>query len=56
MSSDNAVLLALKGLDLYKKGDFNNSLIPLNASLDNDPYTPKTWMIKGDVLRINGTV
>jgi len=50
MSSDAAVLLASKGLDLYKKGDFNNSLIALNASLDNDPYTPKTWMTKGDVL------
>jgi tetratricopeptide (TPR) repeat protein len=49
-SSDNAALLASKGLDLYKKGDFNNSLIALNSSLDNDPYTPKTWIMKGDVL------
>ena len=54
ISSDNAVLLASKGLDLYKKGDFNNSLIALNASLDNDPYTPKTWMVKGDVLASMG--
>lgn len=54
MSSDNAVLLASKGRDLYKKGDFNSSLIALNASLDNDPYTPKTWMTKGDVLASMG--
>jgi hypothetical protein len=54
MSSDNAVLLASKGLDLYKKGDFNSSLIALNASIDNDPYTPKTWMVKGDVLASMG--
>ncbi len=54
MSSDAAALLASKGLDLYKKGDFNNSLIALNASLDNDPYIPKTWMTKGDVLASMG--
>lgn len=54
MSSDNAVLLSSKGLDLYKKGDYNNSLTALNTSLDNDPYTPKTWMTKGDVLAALG--
>jgi hypothetical protein len=50
VSSDAAILLTSKGLDLFKKGDFNNSLIALNGSLDRDPYTPKTWMVKGDVL------
>ena len=50
VSSDNAVLLTSKGINLFKQGDFNNSLIALNASLDNDPYVPKTWMTKGDVL------
>jgi tetratricopeptide (TPR) repeat protein len=54
MSSDNAVLLASKGRDLLKQGDFNNSLVALNASLDNDPYVPKTWMTKGDVLAAMG--
>ena len=49
-SADDAVLLTVKGLDLFRKGDFNNSLIALNASLVLDPYTPMTWMVKGDVL------
>jgi len=53
-SSDDAVLLASKGLDLFRKGDFNNSLIALNSSLSRDPYTTKTWMVKGDVLASMG--
>ena len=53
-SSDDAVLLASKGLDLFRKGDFNNSLIALNSSLTRDPFTTKTWMIKGDVLSSMG--
>ena len=54
VSSDAAVLLTSKGLDLFRKGDFNSSLTALNESLDLDPYTPKTWMVKGDVLASMG--
>ena len=54
VSSDAAVLLTSKGLDLFKKGDFNSSLVALNESLNLDPYTPKTWMVKGDVLASMG--
>lgn len=53
-SSDDAVLLASKGLELFRKGDFNNSLIALNSSLNRDPFTTKTWMVKGDVLSSMG--
>jgi tetratricopeptide (TPR) repeat protein len=54
VSSDTAALLTSKGLELFRKGDFNSSLIALNESLDRDPYTPKTWMVKGDVLASMG--
>ncbi|GEM_PF-3171815 len=53
-SSDDAVLLASTGLNLFRKGDFNNSLVALNGSLSRDPFTTKTWMLKGDVLAAMG--
>ena len=39
-SAHDAVLLTMKGLDLFRKGDFNNSLTTLNASLVLDPLYP----------------
>jgi len=48
--SDDAVLLTSRGLTLFRKGEFNNSLVLLNESLGLDPYSWKTWMARGDVL------
>jgi len=48
--SDEAVKLTSLGIDLFRQGDFNKSLDSLNRSLTLDPYSEKTWTVKGDVL------
>jgi tetratricopeptide (TPR) repeat protein len=44
----------VKGADLYRKGDLNQSLDMLNKSLSSDPYSVRAWMTKGDALSAMG--